>query len=123
MNFYRYLQDHDVHVLDCAGKVDVPVGLAHLHRLSQELDVRPARHGVHRLLIDFRRTEWASEDAHRELSRATRRDFGLNADNPSLRLAFVSHHGKGDVSNSERWFDDDAEALAWLISQCTADAE
>lgn len=123
MSFYRYLEDCDVHVLDCAGKVDVPVGLARLRRLSEELDARPARDGVHRLLVDFRHTEWASEDAHRELSRATRNDFGLNAENPSLCLAFVFHGGKGTVSNSERWFDGDAEALAWLTSHRTADAE
>lgn len=123
MTFYRYLEDCDVHVLDCAGNVDVAVGLARLRRLSQELEARPARDGVHRLLIDFRYTEWASEDAHRELSRATRRDFGLDAENPSLRLAFVFQRGKGVVSNSERWFDDDAEALAWLTSHRTAGAD
>jgi hypothetical protein len=116
VSFYRYLEGSDVHVLDCAGKVDVPVGLARLRRLSQELEARPARDGVHRLLVDFRQTEWESEEAHRELSRATRREFGLNADNPSLRLAFVFHGGKGTVSENERWFDDDAAALAWLTS-------
>jgi hypothetical protein len=123
MSFYRYLEDRDVHVLDCAGKVDVPLGLARLRRLAQELGARPARDGVHRLLIDFRHTEWASEAAHRELSRATRSSFGLNAENPSLRLAFVFHRGKGTVSNSERWFGDDAEALAWLTSHGTATAD
>lgn len=60
MGFYRYLEDRDVHVLDCAGKVDVAVGLARLRRPSQELDARPARDGAHRVLIDFRHTEWAS---------------------------------------------------------------
>lgn len=114
VTFYRYLEAQDVHVLDCRGEVDVPVGLARLRRLSQELEARPARDGVHRLLIDFRHTVWASEDAHRELSRATRRDFGLDAENPSLRLAFVFKGGKGTVSNSERWFENDVEALAWL---------
>jgi hypothetical protein len=65
----------------------LPTGLARLRRLSQELEARPARDGVQRLLIDFRHTVWASEDAHRQLSRATRHDFGLNGENPSLRLA------------------------------------
>lgn len=114
MTFYRYLEECDVHALDCAGTVDVPLGLARLRRLADELEARPARHYVHRLLIDFRRTAWASEDAHRELSQVTRRTFGLNADNPSLRLAFVARQGKGTVSNHERWFEDEAEALAWL---------
>ena len=116
MTFYRYLEDCDVHVLDCAGNVDVPEGLARLRRLSEELDARPARDGVHRLLVDFRRTQWASEDAHRELSRATRGDFGLNAENPAVRVAFVFTAGSGSVSNNERWFDDDDDALAWLTS-------
>jgi len=123
MSFYRYLEDCDVHVLDCAGKVDAPIGLARLRRLSQELEARPARDGVHRLIVDFRQTEWESEEAHRELSQATRRDFKLNADNPSLRVAFVFHRGKGAVSNSERWFDDDGAALAWLTSPRTVDVE
>jgi hypothetical protein len=123
MSFYRYLEDCDVHVLDCAGKVDVAEGLASLRRLSQELDARPARDGVHRLLIDFRHTEWASEEAHRELSRVTRQDFGLNAENPSVRLAFVLQRGRGTVSNSERWFDADDAALAWLTSHGPLDAE
>lgn len=116
VSFYRYLDDRDVHVLDCAGKIDVAVGLARLERLACELDARPARDGVHRLLIDFRHTEWANEEAHRQLSLATRRNFGLNAENPCLRLAFLFHGGAGTVSNSERWFDDDAEALAWLTN-------
>ncbi|HEU5074930.1 MAG TPA: hypothetical protein VFU02_12160 [Polyangiaceae bacterium] len=123
MSFYRYLEDHDVHVLDCAGKVDVAVGIARLRRLSQEIDARSARDGVHRLLIDFRRTEWASEDAHRELSRISRREFGLNSENPALRLAFVFHGGRGTVSNSERWFHDAAEALAWLTSERAVNVE
>lgn len=116
MDFYRYLENHDVHVLDCAGNVDVTIGLERLRRLSEELDARPAQDGVQRLLIDFRHTEWASEQAHRELSRATRLAFDLNAENPGLRLAFVFHGGKGAVSNNEHWFEDDADALAWLIS-------
>lgn len=115
MTFYRYLENYNVHVLDCAGKVDLAVGLERLRRLSQELEARPAEDGIHRLLVDFRQTEWASEEAHRELSRATRRDFGLNAENPALRLALVLCGGKGAVSDSEHWFDDDADALAWLI--------
>ena len=115
---YRYLEDCDVHVLDCAGELDVPLGIARLSRLSEELKARPARDGVHRLLIDFRHTKWASEQAHQELSRATRRDFGLNAENPALRLAFVFPGGKGSVSSSERWFEDDAEALRWLSGDC-----
>lgn len=119
MTFYRYLEDVDVHVLDCSGTVDVPLGLARLRRLSEELAARPARDGTHRLLVDFRHTAWASEDAHRELSRATRQTFGLHAENPCLRLAFVFRHGKGSVSKRERWFEDDAEALAWLTgSDC-----
>jgi hypothetical protein len=115
VTFYRYLENHNVHVLDCAGKLDLAVGLERLRRLSQELEARPPQDGVHRLLVDFRQTEWASEEAHGELSRATRRDFGLNAENPALRLAFVLCGGKGAVSASEHWFDDDADALAWLI--------
>lgn len=114
MTFYRYLESSDIHMLDSAGKVDVAIGLERLRWLVHELAARPARDGVHRLLIDFRHTEWASEEAHRELSRATRRDFGLNAANPGLRLAFVFPGGKGAVSESEHWFDEDAAALAWL---------
>jgi hypothetical protein len=110
-------------VLDCAGKVDVAVGLERLRRLSQELEARPAQDGIHTLLVDFRQTEWASEEAHRDLSRATRRDFGLNAENPALRLAFVLCGGKGAVSDSEHWFDDDADALAWLIGHREVEAE
>jgi len=123
VTFYRYLENYDVHVLDCAGKVDLAVGLERLRRLSQELEARPAQDGVHRLLVDFRQTEWASEEAHRELSRATRRDFGLNAENSALRLAFVLCGGKGAVSDSEHWFDDDADALAWLIGDRAVEAE
>ena len=123
MTFYRYLEDHDVHVLDCAGKVDLPVGLERLRRLSRELEARPAQDGVHRLLVDFRQTEWASEEAHQELSRATRRDFGLNAENPALRLAFLFCGGKSAVSDSEHWFDDDADALAWLIGHRGLEAD
>jgi hypothetical protein len=115
VTFYRYLESYDVHVLDCAGRVDVAVGLERLRRLSQELEARPANDGVHRLLVDFRHTEWVSEEAHRELSRVTRRDFGLNAENPALRVAFVLCGGKGAVSDSEHWFDDEVDALAWLI--------
>lgn len=116
MSFYRYLDTYDVHVLDCAGRVDVTVGVERLHHLFRELKARPARDGVHRLLVDFRRTEWASASAHRDLSRATRRDFGLHGQNPALRVAFVSYDRAGAVSGSEHWFDHDEDALTWLVS-------
>lgn len=121
--FYRYLEDQDVHLLDCAGKVDAATGFARLRRLSEELKSRRARDGVHRLLIDFRHTIWESEDTHRQLSRAVRGDFGLNAENPAVRLAFVFNGGTGTVSNTERWFEDEFEAMAWLIREPTVGDE
>jgi hypothetical protein len=121
VSFYRYLVDSNVHMLDCGGRVDAGVGLERLRRLSRELEARPARDGIHRLLIDFRHTVWASPEAHRELSQATRRDFGLNAENPAVRLAFVFKGRNGSVSNNERWFDNDVEALAWLTRPPTCE--
>lgn len=114
MSFYRYLADHDVHVIDCAGQVDLEVGLARLRLLAAELELRPMIHGHRRLLIDVRHTVWDSEDTHRQLSIVTRRDFGLNAANQSLRAAIVNVEREGPASDNEHWFKDEAAAVAWL---------
>lgn len=119
MSFYRYLADHDVHVIDCAGHVDLEVGLARLRLLAAELEQRPMTHAHRRLLIDFRHTVWDSDDTHRQLSIVTRRDFGLNAANQSLRAAIVNAEREGPASANEHWFKDEAEALTWL---CELDA-
>lgn len=114
MSLYRYLPDHDVHVIDCAGRVDLEVGLARLRLLAAELEQRPMIHGHRRLLIDFRHTVWDSPDTHRQLSMVTRRDFGLNAANQSLRAAILNAERKGPASDNEHWFKEEAEALTWL---------
>ena len=41
---------------------------------------------------------------------------GLSSESRSLRLAFVFGAENGTVSESERWFDNEVEALAWLIN-------
>jgi len=114
MTFYRYLQVQDVHVLDCSGLVDRELGLARLDFLRQKLAQRPATVRPHKLLIDFRSTVWADEDTHRQLSVATRRDFGLAPDNAALRAAFLHPTMSGVVAANEAWFTDEGAALSWL---------
>jgi len=114
MGFYRYLEHADVHVLDCSGTVDLDVGLERLRTLQLEFAARPARGAVRKLLIDFRHTVWANEDVHRQLSVATRRDFGLNAENATLRAAILHPLRSGEVAQNECWFVHEAEAMEWL---------
>jgi len=114
MGFYRYLENADVHVLDCSGRVDLDVGLERLRALQLEFAARPPCGSVRKLLIDFRHTVWENEDVHRQLSIATRRDFGLNAENTSLRAAILHPLRSGAVAENECWFLHEAEALEWL---------
>lgn len=114
MNFYRYLDESDVHVIDCAGRVDLELGLARLKALAIELEARPARGARRRLLIDLRNTVWENEGVHRQLSLATRRDFGLNPQNAGLRVAILNHRWQGAIAENEHWFLDDVAALDWL---------
>jgi hypothetical protein len=110
----RYLEDCGVYVVDCSGKVDLELGLARLKALETELASRPLVAGRRKLLIDFRETIWASEETHRELSKITRRDFGLHADNSKLRVAILNQRWSGPISDNEHWFFAEREAFAWL---------
>jgi hypothetical protein len=114
MPFYRYLEDADVHVVDCAGKIDLELGLARLEALARELAARPALRGPRKLLIDFRNAIWESAEVHMQLSVTTRRDFGLNGSNDAIRVAFLDVFRNGPVAGNEHWFTDEAEALQWL---------
>ena len=114
MTFYRYLADRDVHVIDCAGRVDLETGVARLRRLAVEFERRPLIATHRRVLIDFRHTVWDSADTHRQLSIITRRDFGLNAENRALRAAILNDNRQGAASDNEHWFSSEADALAWL---------
>ena len=113
VSFYRYLPDFDVHWVDCGGRVDLETGLSRLKLLATELAKRPHSGAPRKLLIDFRKTVWDSEETHRELSRITRRDF-LHADNPTLRAAIVNERWSGALSENEHWFFAAEDALAWL---------
>ena len=115
MGFYRYLDDTDVHVVDCSGRVDLQIGLERLRLLHAALEARPGA-GVRRLLIDFRNTVWDSEDVHLQLSAITRRDFGLNPANAAMRAAILNNRWEGLLSDNERWFFEEAPALEWLVS-------
>ena len=115
--FYRYLEDSDVHVVDCSGKVDLETGLSRLQTLARELAARPPRRGRRNLLIDFRRTVFESEDVHRRLSEVTRRDFGLHAGNTTIRAAILVNHWSGALADNERWFLDESAAMDWLLRQ------
>ena len=114
MGVYEYLEGADVHVFDCSGRVDLIVGLDRLRLLQREFDARPPRGVVRKLLVDFRHTVWANDEVHRQLSIATRRDFGLNPENTALRAAFLHPERSGAVAHNEAWFADAAEAMAWL---------
>lgn len=120
MTFYRYLDDLDVHVIDCSGRVDVTIGMARLRALEAELEARPLRGGQRRLLIDFRNTIWASEEVHRRLAAITRRDFGLGSDGSALRAAILDNQRSGPVSENEHWFRSEWEALHWLCPDAGA---
>ena len=112
--FYRYIEDSDVHVVDCSGRVDLETGLSRLRALARELDVRPIRGSQRKLLIDFRHTVFESEDVHRQLSIVTRRDFGLDAGNAAIRVAILDNRRSGSMADNERWFLDESDALEWL---------
>jgi len=115
MTFYRYLEDGDVHVVDCAGKVNLELGLARLEKLARELARRPLLRGRRRLLIDFRNVTWESAEVHMQLSSRTRRDFGLDGSNDAIRVAFLDRFRSGAAAHNEHWFTDEAEALQWLL--------
>lgn len=114
MSFIRYLDDSDVYVIDCSGRVDLELGRERLEALAATLASRPLVAGCRKLLLDFRNTLWASEETHQELSRMTRRDFGLHADNQAIRVAILNQRWSGPVSGNEQWFFDEREALEWL---------
>ena len=116
-SFYHYDAHLEVHFIDCAGTLDLATGLARLSLLQRALEAAARSQAVARMLIDFSTTVWESDDTHRELSRATRRDFGLNADNPNLRAAMVHPARVGRVADNEHWFATRAAALAWLCAQ------
>lgn len=116
MSFYRYDPIIDVHVFDCGGRVTVEIGVTRLHMLAEGLRARPPHDGTAKLLIDFRNTVFEDENVHRELSKITRTEFGLNPDNKGIRAAFIHTRARGQVSENERWFLSDADALQWLCS-------
>lgn len=121
MSFYRYDQNFDVHIVDCAGRVNLETGLVRLRVLALELQARQPRDGVAKLLIDFRETEWEDETVHMELSRITRTEFGLNPDNSRIRAAIVNTRWSGQVASNERWFLSEAAAMQWLCRSETGE--
>lgn len=118
MAFYRYLEEADVHVVDCAGTIDLQLGLARVALLERELAARPVVGRYRKLLVDFRDMVWASDEVHRQLSVATRRAFGLDGGDGgdgAVRVAFVHPGRSGVVAANEAWFADEAAALEWLL--------
>jgi hypothetical protein len=88
-----------------------------LRLLERELTARRPQDGVSKLLIDFRNTVWEDEKVHRELSRITRTEFGLNPSHAGVRAAIVNTRWIGQISVNERWFLSDAIAMQWLCSR------
>lgn len=113
-NWHQYLADTDIHVFDCSGRIDLATGMARLDVLEHAFAAQPPRGSVRRVLIDFRETEWDSEETHRALSHATRERFGLKPENASIRVAIVNQRWGGRMSDNEHWFLVRADALGWL---------
>jgi hypothetical protein len=114
MPLHQYLEEKDVHLVDCAGHVDVELGLSRLDTLERALAAYPPKDGVRRLLVDVRKTTFVSEQAHLELSRKTRARFDLNPDNVKVRVAFVLEGHTASIADNEHWFDSTDDALRWL---------
>jgi hypothetical protein len=112
---YRYLAQHDVHVVDCSGPVDLELGMRRLELLQLELGARPAIGGRRKLLVDFRYTVWESPEVHMRLAALTREALQPRvADGAVIRVAFLHHERTGPASENEHWFLAEAEALEWL---------
>jgi hypothetical protein len=113
-SWHQYVAETGIHVIDCSGRVDLATGMARLELLEQAFAALAARGGVRRVLIDFRETEWDSEETHRALSRATRERFGLTPENAGIRFAIVNQRWGGRMSDNEHWFLVRDDALGWL---------
>jgi len=113
MTWHQYLEDQDVHVIDCSGKVDFATGSKRLSALALVLETQP-RADVRRLLIDFRETEWDSEATHQALSIATRARFDQIRETARLRVAILNRRWQGCLSDDEHWFFEKCAALSWL---------
>jgi hypothetical protein len=119
-SFYEYDPEHDVHLVDCGGKVTLETGMTRLQLLKREL-AATAPNRVAKLLIDFRDTVWEDESVHMELSRLTRTELGLNPGNASIRSAIVNARWSGHISANEHWFFSVEDAMLWLCSDEAAD--
>ncbi|HEY6723320.1 MAG TPA: hypothetical protein VI197_04785 [Polyangiaceae bacterium] len=117
MIWHEYLDAADIHLFDCSGKVDLATGLARLTAVARVFETQPARAGLRRLLIDFRGTEWDSEETHRTLSSATRAQFDRMRESARLRVAIVNALWEGCHSTDERWFLEKQAALRWLSAE------
>jgi [ribosomal protein S5]-alanine N-acetyltransferase len=114
MTFYSYLGELNVHVIDCSGRVDEEMGTARLSALEHELEAHPMQGKPRRMLIDFRNTVWANEEAHRRLGAIAREGLGLGRAHSALRVAILHGLRHGSVSENEHWFCSEFEALEWL---------
>lgn len=114
MTWHEYLEDKDIHVIDCSGSIDLATGLARLAALALVFETQPSRAGLRRVLIDFRETEWDSEETHQALSSATRERFDLMRKSARLRVAIVNELWEGRLAHDERWFLAKYDALRWL---------
>ncbi len=119
MEFYQFIEDVGIYILDYSGFIDFEEGLSRMEQLEKHFDLYGSDGVPLKLLLDVRNTIWDSVQTHNALAKIAHYKFDIEPKFIHKYTAVLNNQYNGTTFENEHWFTSKDDALNWLIQQCS----
>jgi len=116
-DFYKYLNEYDIHVIDYSIPIDIKEGIERIEILGKYFNEHIKNANALKILIDSKGYIKENPETHDALAKISRLKFAEELKSINVFTAVLNDHYTFSVSERERWFINREEAINWLIKQ------
>jgi hypothetical protein len=117
MDFCKYLNESDIHVIDYSNPIDISEGLDRIDKLEKYFAgyIKPGN--ALKVLIEAKGHIKTNPETHDTLAKISRTKFAEEFKTMRVFVAVLNDHNTCSVSEKEHWFTIREEAINWLLLQ------
>lgn len=110
-DYYKYLNEFNIHYIDYSGIIDLNEGLKRIEFLEKYFNTRNKNGVPIKVLMDAREYIKSSPETHDNLAKISREKFHQKFE---IVLAVLNSEYDTILSEKEAWFTSENRAMDWL---------
>jgi hypothetical protein len=117
MDFCKYLNYYNIHVIDYSSSLNMMEGLKHIEESEKYFAEHIKNGNTLKILIETKGHIKENPETHDTLAKISRTKFAKEFNNVNIFVAVLNDHHFFSVSEKEHWFMIREEAINWLLKQ------